>query len=99
MRPDGAPTGRPGSDGNPMACAVASTRSPALSVGYRLAGGSVPFMTQLRKCARMAFTVWVCGIGLAGNTPWPYPALGQAGGAAATVLNPPGPPPCCVLGI
>src|SRR3974390_1969633 len=65
--------------GNPIASFVASTRSPDLIVGHTLGGGGVPFITQFLKCARSAFTVCVCGTGLAGKTALPQLLPGQAG--------------------
>ena len=47
------------------------TSFPDASVGYRLGGGAMPFITQLRKCTRIAFTVWAWGTGLIGKRPWP----------------------------
>src|SRR5262252_9583311 len=89
----------PGSVGKPIATLFASASCLFASVGYRLGGGATSFITQLRKCTRIAFTVWVCGIGLVGSTPVPHPELGHAGVGNAVVLKPPGPPPCCVLGM
>ena len=42
-----------------MASFVGSTRLWSLSVGQRLGGGAMSFITQLRKCTRSAFTVCV----------------------------------------
>ena len=39
----------------------------------------MPFITQSRKCARIAFTVCTCGIGFAGSTPTPKLLPGQFG--------------------
>src|SRR5262249_61333048 len=85
-----------GMSGKPVASLVASTRVPEASVGHTLAGGGVPFITQLRKCARIAFTVCVCGTGLAGKTPlsafFPGPgaeARGEATPGAVGVNSPP----------
>src|SRR5215467_7407239 len=88
-----------GMSGKPIASLVASTRVPDPSVGQTLGGGGVPFITQLRKCARIALTVCVCGTGLAGKTALPQLFPGHAGptGGRPTpgrlVLNPPTPPP------
>ncbi len=66
-----------GSVGKPRLSLLAGASVPwvspgrAASVGQRLGGGSVPRITQLRKCTRSAFTVWVWGTGLFGNTPVP----------------------------
>src|SRR5689334_16567256 len=106
------PPGRPGAiaaiagmPGKPIASFVASTSSPDFSLGHTLSGGGVPFITQLRKCARSAFTVCVCGTGFAGKTALPQLLPGQAGPTGGSpdpgrlVLNPPTPPPCVVLGM
>src|SRR5262245_45338886 len=91
--------------GNPIASLLASTRSPVARRGQTLAGGAVPFITQLLKCTRSAFTVCVCGTGLAGKTALPKLLPGHAGptggkpAPATLVLKPPTPPPCVVLGM
>src|SRR5262245_1330837 len=94
-----------GMSGKPIASLVASTSVPDASVGHTLGGGGVPFITQLRKCARIAFTVCVWGTGLAGKIALPQLFPGQAGpiggkpAPGRLVLNPPTPPPCVVLGM
>src|SRR5215831_7598895 len=94
-----------GMSGKPSASLVESTSVPDASVGHTLAGGGVPFITQLRKCCRIALTVCVCGTGLAGKIALPQLFPGHAGpiGGSPTpgrlVLNPPTPPPCVVLGM
>src|SRR5437899_481436 len=91
--------------GNPIALPLASTRSPDFILGQTLSGGGVSRITQLRKCARNAFTVCVCGTGLAGKTALPKLLPGHAGPTGGSpdpgrlVLNPPTPPPCVVLGM
>src|SRR5882672_5050755 len=91
--------------GKPIASLVASTRSPDLIVGQTLGGGGAPFITQFLKCWRIAFTVCVCGTGLAGKSALPQLFPGQAGptGGRPTpgrlVLKPPTPPPWVVLGM
>src|SRR5262249_25845765 len=94
-----------GMSGKPIASLVASTRVPDAIVGQALGGGGVPFITQFLKCWRIAFTVGVCGTGLAGKIALPQLLPGQAGpmGGNPTpgrlVLNPPTPPPWVVLGM
>src|SRR5262249_60149741 len=93
-----------GMSGKPVASLVASTRVPEASVGHTLGGGGVPLITQLRKCARIAFTVCVCGTGLAGKIAFPQLFPGQAGAdrgrpaPGRPVVDPPTPPPCVVPG-
>src|SRR5882672_356447 len=94
-----------GMSGKPIASLLGSTRSPDFSLGQTLSGGGVPRITQLRKCARSALTVCVCGTGLAGKIAFPKLLPGQAGPTGGRpdpgrlVLNPPTPPPCVVLGM
>src|SRR5260221_10771921 len=107
MRLSGAVGDAAASDGmlgNPIASRVGSTRSPDFILGQTLSGGGVPRITQLRKCARSAFTVCVCGTGLAGKKgvpemlprhpgpPGGNPEPGKLG------LKSPTPPPCVGLG-
>src|SRR5262245_34952981 len=94
-----------GMAGKPIASRVASTRLPEPRVGQTLGGGGVPFITQLRKCWRIAFTVCVCGTGLAGKSALPQLLPGHAGPTGGSpapgrlVLKPPTPPPWVVLGM
>src|SRR5258706_5730277 len=71
--------------GKPSAAFVGSTSSRSFfgprSVGYMLAGGVTPFITQLRKCTRIAFTVCACGSGFAARMPVPKLLPGQPGPA------------------
>ena len=60
-----------GSVGNPMAVLCAGTSVPLANCGHWLAGGSMPRITQFRKCMRNAFTVSRCGTGLAGSSALP----------------------------
>src|SRR5262245_7409281 len=89
-----------GMSGKPSACLFAPTRLPEPIVGQTLGGGGASFITQLRKCARIAFTVCVCGTGFAGKTALPKLLPGHAGPTGGSpapgrlVLNPPTPPPC-----
>jgi len=65
-----------------MAALFASTSSPLLRRGHTLAGGDVPFITQLRKCWRSALTVWMCGITFGASSPVPKLLPGQFGGGS-----------------
>src|SRR5258708_18541965 len=101
MRLSGAVGDAAASDGmlgNPIASRVGSTRSPDFILGQTLSGGGVPRITQLRKCARSAFTVCVCGTGLAGRTAVPKLLPGHPGPTGGNpdpgrlVVNPATPP-------
>ena len=57
--------------GKPIASFEGDTSVPSESLGYRLGGGGVPFITQLRKATRRALTTSVWETGFAGRVPVP----------------------------
>ena len=95
---------KPGRVGKPSAALCASASVPCASVGQRLGGGGVPFITQRRKCRRIALTVSVCDTGFGGSVAMPKWLPGQMGTTPSfsptpgrLVSKPPAPPPCGVL--
>ena len=78
--PVGAVAGTPGNGGKAHRLLGVIHQRARGQGGIALGGGAMSFITQSRKCTRMALTVWVCGIGLAANTPLPHSVPGHMGG-------------------